>query len=297
MSRLLIIDGYRAELEQLTKVLTTAGFEVDTALTAAGGIHTALVEDFDLILLELALPDGSGEHVLHTVLNRRPGTQIIVVSEVDEVGRRVGVFEMGAVDFVGKPFPDMELLARIRARLRPSYAAVGHDADQPAADSVTDEPRASNHAEEIPQLRDHALARTQRTSLELINSTPASGNAGALRATPPALPHAYGSRPPAAIAAPALAHRDELKLDVMRRSVVVKGRAVELSQREFVLMSHLLRRRGQVCTRRELLAGVWGVDFNARTNVVDVYIRRLRLKLSSDTIDTVHKVGYRLNAS
>lgn len=88
-----------------------------------------------------------------------------------------------------------------------------------------------------------------------------------------------------------------IQLDTTRRELVVNGDRIELSQREFVLLTHLLHRRGMVCTRQELLADVWGMPFDPGTNVVDVYVGRLRAKLLADTIETVRNVGYRLVAS
>lgn len=89
---------------------------------------------------------------------------------------------------------------------------------------------------------------------------------------------------------------DLIELDGDRHELIVGGQRIKLSQREFVLLAHLLQRRGQVCTRQELLADVWGISFDPRTNVVDVYIRRLRAKLMVDAIETVRNVGYRLAA-
>ena len=88
-----------------------------------------------------------------------------------------------------------------------------------------------------------------------------------------------------------------IQLDTARRQLVVNGDRVELSQREFGLLTHLIQHRGKVCTRQELLADVWGIPFDPRTNVVDVYVGRLRAKLLADTIETVRNVGYRLVAS
>ena len=73
-------------------------------------------------------------------------------------------------------------------------------------------------------------------------------------------------------------------------------RGIPLSQREFTLLNYLINRRGTVCTRQELLADVWGLAFDPGTNVVDVYVRRLRNKLTADSIETVRNVGYRLLA-
>jgi len=86
------------------------------------------------------------------------------------------------------------------------------------------------------------------------------------------------------------------RIDVHRRELVVNGQRIQLSHREFTLLTHLMHRRGAVCTRQELLADVWGIAFDPGTNVVDVYVGRLRAKLVSDTIETVRNVGYRLIA-
>lgn len=89
----------------------------------------------------------------------------------------------------------------------------------------------------------------------------------------------------------------DARLDVHRRELVCRGHRIPLSQREFTLLTHLLNRRGEVCSRQELLADVWGIGFDPGTNVVDVYVRRLRAKLAPYTIETVRNAGYRLAAS
>lgn len=85
-------------------------------------------------------------------------------------------------------------------------------------------------------------------------------------------------------------------LDVLNRSLVVDGRTESLTQREFLLLRHLMRRAGRVCSREELLADVWGYAFDPATNVVDVCVARLRHKLRCDVILTVRNVGYQLQA-
>lgn len=89
----------------------------------------------------------------------------------------------------------------------------------------------------------------------------------------------------------------DARLDVHRRELVINDQRIPLSQREFTLLTHLLNRKGVTCSRRELLAEVWGIGFDPGTNVVDVYVGRLRAKLAPDTIETVRNVGYRLAAS
>jgi DNA-binding response OmpR family regulator len=83
-----------------------------------------------------------------------------------------------------------------------------------------------------------------------------------------------------------------LVLDVRRRTADAGEGPVSVSGREFLLLQHLMSRAGEVCTREEILADVWGCSFDPGTNVVDVYIRRLRAKLGPLVIETVRNVGY-----
>lgn len=82
------------------------------------------------------------------------------------------------------------------------------------------------------------------------------------------------------------------RLDLRRHAVVSNGKRVDLSTREFLLLEYLMRKEGEVCTREELLASVWGYTFDPRTNVVDVYVSRLRGKLGNEVIETIRNVGY-----
>jgi DNA-binding response OmpR family regulator len=84
------------------------------------------------------------------------------------------------------------------------------------------------------------------------------------------------------------------KLDLRTRRLHSTTRHVELSQREFALMQHLMRNAGTVCTRAELLSEVWGYAFDPGSNVVDVTIARLRSKIKDLRIETVRNVGYSL---
>jgi DNA-binding response OmpR family regulator len=207
----------------LTRLLTDAGYSVSSAATGASGLQAALSRSHELIVLDLILPDFTGEEVLHILRASRPDERVLVLSSAPEIGRRVDVLERGAVDFLAKPFANAELLARVKARIR---------TDTPAP-----------------------AARRERR------------------------PIGTG-----------------MELDLQRRELIVDGNRAELSQREFVLLAHLLHRRGEVCSRQELLAGVWGIAFDTHTNVVDVYVRRLRAKLAADSIETVRNVGYRFVA-
>jgi DNA-binding response OmpR family regulator len=88
-----------------------------------------------------------------------------------------------------------------------------------------------------------------------------------------------------------------LLLDLGRQQLLVSGRECDLSHREFLLLQHLMRKANAVCSRQELLSDVWGYEFDPGTNIVDVYVRRLRVKLANDSIRTVRNVGYQLRSA
>jgi DNA-binding response OmpR family regulator len=89
----------------------------------------------------------------------------------------------------------------------------------------------------------------------------------------------------------------DLMLDLEARQLQVDGRPVALSQREFLLLRHLMTHPDGVCSRQELLSEVWGYDFDPATNVVDVCVRRLRAKMRPDLIVTIRNVGYQLQSA
>ena len=223
MPRILVIEDEPNLRLLLNRLLGGAGFDLVECETGMTGLTAALTEDFDLVVLDLTLPDVAGEHVLHVLMSSKPTARVLVLSSVTEVGRRVAVLDGGALDFVAKPFSNTELLARIRIRMRKECSPVG------------------------------------------VSSTKSMKAAG-------------------------------IQLDLSRRAVIAAGKRIALSQREFVLLSYLLDRKGEVCTRPELLDGVWDMAFDPGTNVVDVYVRRLRAKLGERNIETIRNVGYRLVA-
>ncbi|GAA1731819.1 response regulator transcription factor [Aeromicrobium alkaliterrae] len=87
----------------------------------------------------------------------------------------------------------------------------------------------------------------------------------------------------------------DVGLDLRRRVATVAGRDVELSARELSLAEVLMRHRGQVLSREQLLSHVWGYDFDPGSNVVDVYVGYLRKKLGADLVRTVRGIGYRID--
>lgn len=85
-----------------------------------------------------------------------------------------------------------------------------------------------------------------------------------------------------------------ITLDLMTRRASVGGRSVELTAREFALLETLVRHPDQVLSREQLLSRVWGYDFDPGSNIVDSYVRYLRNKLGTSSIETVRGMGYRL---
>lgn len=217
MSTVMVVDDEERIRTVLCRLLASEGH---STVTAADGDSALLRLDgtaIDLVLLDLVMPRSNGLQVLAALHGRRPDTPVIVLSAVTDVAARVKALDLGAVDFVGKPFHSAELVARVRRNL----------------------------AQRVPQ---------QVTGRFL---------------------EACG-----------------IRLDLDRRRVRVHDVDVSLTERECDLLAHLMRRRGDVCTRSELLHDVWGLDFDPGSNVVEVCVRRLRVKLLDPPIETVRSVGY-----
>jgi DNA-binding response OmpR family regulator len=216
--RLLVVEDEARIRSFLARAFEVEGFNVDVMEDGECGLDAALTHDYAVVLLDLTLPGRDGLDVLEELRNRRPDLPVIIVSGRGELSSRLRGFELGAVDYVAKPFALEELLARIRVQTR-----------------------ARHGAEAEMTLR---LGR--------------------------------------------------LALDIARRQARVGDRLVCLTDREFRLLQFLMLHPGEVISRQRLLSAVWGYDFDPRSNVVDVCVRRLRRQLGPDApIETVRNVGYR----
>jgi DNA-binding response OmpR family regulator len=217
VARILIVEDEDRIVSFLTKGLEANGH---ATMAVGDGITAAAVAtdgDFDLVILDVGLPGKDGFAVLEEIRARGERLPVILLTARNETVDTVKGFEVGADDYVTKPFRFEELLARVRARLR----------DQGTSEQT------------------------------LIEAGPVT-------------------------------------LDLRRRTVVVEGRSIDLSAREFALAEALFRHPGQVLAREQLLSMVWGYDFEPESNVVDVYVGYLRRKLGSERIETVRGMGYRL---
>ena len=217
--RILMIDDEPRILDFVSRGLRSEGFDVDIAPGGAEGLEMAMSDRYDVIILDLLMPGLDGTSVLRDLVDRRPDQPVIILSALGDPDSKVDCLDLGADDYLTKPFVLDELIARIRARLR-------------------------------------AVSRQ--------------------------IPKRVAGR---------------LTLDVIRREADAGSGPVALAEREFVLLQELMRNAGRTVSKERLLSSVWGYHFDPGTNVVDVYVRRLRAKLGSDLIQTVRGEGYRFDAS
>jgi two-component system copper resistance phosphate regulon response regulator CusR len=219
--RLLVIEDERKAGEYLKKGLEESGFTVDIACNGIDGLHLALEDDYELIVLDVMLPGIDGWTVLKK-LRAKKETPVLFLTALDELEERVRGLEAGGDDYLVKPFAFVELLARVRTLLR--------------------------------------------------------------RGPPRDVEHV---------------HIGDLEIDAIRRRVRRSGQKIDLTPREFSLLQLLARRRGEVLSRTQIASYVWDMNFDSDTNVVEVAIRRLRVKIDdghdAKLIHTVRGVGYVLD--
>jgi len=116
--RILVIEDEKRIAELIARGLENAGYQVDSAEEGAKGLEMAHAQDYDLIILDLMLPDMDGLRVLERLRNRKVCPPILILSALGAVDDRVKGLERGADDYLAKPFSFNELLARVRALLR-----------------------------------------------------------------------------------------------------------------------------------------------------------------------------------
>ena len=219
--KVLLVEDDRKIASFVRKGLKEQGFVVDFCDDGDDGFYLATSQPYDVILLDIMLPGRDGLSILRQLRERKNTVPVILLTARSAMQERVEGLNLGADDYVIKPFFVEELLARIHAVTR----------------------------------------RATGESLSLLQ-------AGAVT------------------------------VNLLTREVRVGEEPVELTAREFSLLELLLRAPGRVLTRTQILEHVWGYDFDPQTNVVDVYVRRLRNKIDANAdrplIETVRGVGYRL---
>lgn len=216
---LLIVEDDRKTGDYLRQGLSEAGFVVDLARTGVDGLHEASTGEYDLVVLDINLPGLDGRALLRQLRQQGNMVPVLFLTARDDVEDRVHGLELGADDYLVKPFAFAELLARVRSLLR----------------------------------------RGKSTEPEVLRVA-------------------------------------DLELNLTRRRVTRSGRRIDLTPKEFGLLELLLRRRGEVLPRSLIASQVWDMNFDSDTNVVEVAVRRLRVKVDegfdAKLIKTVRGMGY-----
>src|SRR6476661_3282954 len=133
--RILVIEDERRILAFVSRGLEAEGFTVDAAGDGPDGLRQAVLEDYDLVVLDLLLPRLDGLTVLRELQQRRPDLPVVIVSARADLETKLRGFGLGACDYVSKPFSLDELLARIRAQLRRGH--LGSDGNILSAGALT----------------------------------------------------------------------------------------------------------------------------------------------------------------
>lgn len=121
MMRLLLVEDYRPLNQSLTKGLREAGFAVDSTRDGKEGLWYATGNEYDVIILDIMLPGMDGLEILKKLRSEGRNSHVLILTAKDTVQDRVAGLDLGADDYLVKPFAFEELLARIRALLRRSY--------------------------------------------------------------------------------------------------------------------------------------------------------------------------------
>jgi two-component system, OmpR family, response regulator len=249
LPRILVVDDEPEIRDFVARALTADGYAVDSAANGADGLRRAEAGGYGLVILDLVMPETDGRNVLASFRRQQPDQAILVLSCVSDVTTKVACLDLGARDYLTKPFALAELLARVRVQLRRETGR-----DQPArADQVASHPAG---AEPEPP-RERPSGPSDHQAHEVLRAGP-------------------------------------LVLDLGRLQADSGVGPVALTRLEVMLLRELIEHAGASVPKNQLLATVWGIDFDPGSNVVDVCVRRLRSKLGFDLIETVRGAGYRL---
>ena len=167
LGRILIVDDEPKIRSFIGRALAAAGYATEFADSGAEGLRRALATRYDLVILDLVMPDLDGRQVLGRLLAARPGQAVIVLSCVADVAAKVDCLERGAQDYLTKPFSLAELLARVRVRLRGEpHAHAEAAAPRAAAGNGTAEPGGTG-GPQAPQRRAPRAPRAPRAATRI----------------------------------------------------------------------------------------------------------------------------------
>jgi two-component system OmpR family response regulator len=219
--RVLVIEDELQLGELIRRGLVAEGFVVDVEQRGDDGFETAVTQAFDAIVLDIMLPGKNGYEIVREMRARGVWTPVLMLSAKDGEYDLADAFDLGADDYLIKPFSFVVLIARLRALVRRGAP------ERPAILTVGD-----------------------------------------------------------------------LELNPARHHVTCSGTELSLTPREYGVLEFLMRHRGTVVTKDEIIRSVWDTNYSGDDNIVEVYIGYLRRKIDSASsahrIETVRGVGYRL---
>jgi len=218
--RVLLVEDQEKIASFVRKALVEHGFTVELVEEGEEAYLRAQRERYDVIVLDIMLPGRDGLSILRNLREQQNPVPVILLTARTGLSERLEGLNLGADDYVTKPFYAEELIARIHAVTR----------------------------------------RVSGDQLSILQA-------------------------------------EDLTVNLITREVQRGDRPIDLTAREFCLLEYLMRSPGRVFPRTQILEHVWGYDFDPSSNVVDVYIQRLRKKLDptgeGQFIETVRAVGYR----
>lgn len=221
--KVLVVEDEKKIAAFIRKGLEAQGFVVDVSHHGDEGFIAATTRPYDAIVLDIMLPGRDGLSILRNLRERRMAVPVILLTARGELNERLEGLNLGADDYLTKPFFIEELVARL-----------------------------------------HVVTRR------------ASGSSQSILAV------------------------GDLTVNLLTREVTRGARRIELTAREFELLEHLARSPGRVLTRAQICERVWNYDFDPGTNLVEVYIQRLRKKVDGEgeakLIETIRGVGYRMKS-
>jgi two-component system OmpR family response regulator len=219
--KVLVVEDEKKIASFIRKGLEAQGFLVEVCHRGDEGYTQATSRPYDALILDIMLPGRDGLSILRNLRERKLAVPVILLTARSELNERLEGLNLGADDYLTKPFYIEELIARLHAITR----------------------RATGASQSILAVAD-------------------------------------------------------LTVNLLTREVKRGEHRVELTAREFALLEHLMRSPGRVLTRVQICEQVWQYDFDPGTNLVDVYIQRIRRKVDSDSshklIETIRGVGYRI---
>jgi DNA-binding response OmpR family regulator len=220
--RILVVEDNKRLSDSLRRTLEDDGYAIDAAYDGLDGEEMALMGNYDIIILDIMLPEKDGLAVCRDIRNKRINTPVLMLTARDALDDRISGLDSGADDYLVKPFEVDELRARIRALLR----------------------RESSSKSALLQVGD-------------------------------------------------------LTLDPATHAVERAGKPVDLTAKEYSLLEYFMRHPNHIVSREMAESSLWSYDHVVTSNVVDVYVRRLRRKIDDPhkvkLFETIRGAGYRLH--